>query len=526
MAITEQPTSWSSIPNKIELAIICSVRVVDFFQQAALQAVMFYQLSSFAPETAESDISIQVGVLQGAFTAAQIFTSLLWGKVADHPSWGRKRVILTSLIGQGISCSGVAFSRSFTAAVVWRLLGGALNASVGGARTALSEKTDKKYHSRTFLLLPLAWNIAQIVAPSVGGLLSDPVKYYPQWFGENSTLGHRTGVAWLRTFPYAGPSLFSALILFADAFVVWIGLTETLGARLEKRDRGRELAARIVSFFCKSNRVRTEYVQVNQDEEEPGCIPDHLELEMTPSSPAEPEDREIAETCLPKPHRRGTHPPLRVLNNDVLRALTIVAFLDFTFGGFTALWTMFLASERHDDQHDPRTRLPFRFTGGLGFPPSTIGLAMSILGIIGITCQLILYPRVSARLGLVRSTKYALFLFPIAYTLAPFLSLIRNVYPLWAGITGVAMIHITGRTFATPGAVLLVNNSSPSPSVLGTIHGYGASVQAASRTLGPVFVGWWYSDGAQRGMVGEAWWLLAACALLGCIPIYWVREEQ
>src|SRR5271163_3055578 len=123
--------SWASLPNKGQLAIICSVRLADFFQQASLQAYMFYQLKSFSPTADDGEISSQAGVLQGVFTAAQIFTGILWGRVADQPWSGRKRVILIGLMGQGLSCVGIAFSRSFASAVIWRCLGGAVNATVG-----------------------------------------------------------------------------------------------------------------------------------------------------------------------------------------------------------------------------------------------------------------------------------------------------------------------------------------------------------------------------------------------------------
>jgi MFS family permease len=110
-----------------------SVRIADFFQQAALQAYMYYQLKSFDPSAPDSEISFQAGVLLGVFTAAQIFTGIAWGRIADSSTlWcgGRKRVMMLGLLGQGAACCGVAFSRSFRTAVIWRGLGGAVNATV------------------------------------------------------------------------------------------------------------------------------------------------------------------------------------------------------------------------------------------------------------------------------------------------------------------------------------------------------------------------------------------------------------
>ena len=527
------PPSWSSIPKKPELAIICSVRIVDFFQQAALQTFMFYQLASFTPNASESDISFQVGVLQGVFTAAQIVTSVLWGRVADHPAWGRKNVILMSLLGQAVSCAGVAFSGSFAVVVAWRALGGAVNATVGGARTALAEKTEKKYHPRTFLLLPLSWNIANIFGPPIAGLMSDPVHYHPTLFGENSTFGGRNGVSWMRTYPYALPNLFCGFVLLADALLVFVGLEETLRSRQGQRDRGLELAAGVKQFLAYHVFRRSGYERLNAygAPEETSMIDDAEAVDSTPmTTMAKEENHPPRPVTPPKPPTSGPVPFRRALTRNVLLVMSTVAALDFQLGGFTALWSLFLSSERRDSTTGPKPQFPFKFTGGMGFPPSTVGAAMSILGFVGIACQLMLYPRVNARFGLLRSTTYSLFFFPVAYLLAPYLSLLASASDnqplLWSGILFIALIIIGARTFAIPGIVLLTNNASPSPELLGTIHGLGAAVSSAFRTIGPMVAGKWYSNGLENNMIGEAWWLLAVSAMLGCFPVFWVKDGK
>ncbi|KAH0832690.1 hypothetical protein AYO21_04766 [Fonsecaea monophora] len=531
------PPSWASIPNKFQLFIICSVRVVDFFQQAALQAYMFYQLKSFSPSAPDSQISFEAGVLQGVFTAAQVFTGILWGRVADSPSFGRKTVLLIGLTGQALSCIGVAFSRSFPAAVVWRCLGGAVNATVGGARTALAESTEKKYHSRTFLLLPLAWNIANIFGPLFGGMLSDPVHNYPGLFGENSTFGGAHGVSWLTTFPYAAPNLFCALVLFADALLVWMGLRETLSSRKYTRDRGIELAENITYRIRTMVFQRFGYSQLGQVDVAPG--PDTVDDENMPSStpleplpPKEDEGANPSATSSKTPPRpseapKSAPPFYHAITSNVLLVLATVAIMDFQMGGFASLWTIFLSSARATDEEKNTVHLPFVFTGGLQFSLPTIGLAMSILGFVGIILQLTLYPSINARFGLLRSTRWSLFVFPVAYALAPYLSLlISHPFVLWMGIVVVVVLQVAARTFAIPGSVLLINNSSPSPAMLGTIHGMGAATSSAFRTIGPIVAGHWYGQGLEKGVVGWAWWWLALVSLFGVVPSFWAKDGK
>jgi len=125
---SELPVTWLTLPRKGQLAILSMSRFVDFFQIASLQTYVFYQLISFDRSLSTATIALQAGILQGSFTAAQCFTAVLWGRVADNPHWGgRKRVLLASLLGTSLSCIGLAFSTSFGLAVTWRTVGGALN---------------------------------------------------------------------------------------------------------------------------------------------------------------------------------------------------------------------------------------------------------------------------------------------------------------------------------------------------------------------------------------------------------------
>ena len=216
------------MPNKPQLAILTLSRFVDFFQMASLQTYMVHQLKSFDPSLPDSAISHQAGVLLGSFTAAQIITSILWGRAADQPGVGRKLVLNIGLIGTGFGCIGVGFSRSYHQAVAWRVLSGAINGTVGSARTMLAETVDKRWHPRAFLLLPAAFNVANVAGPILGGMLVDPVSSYPHLFGPDSTFGGPNGVQWMTRYPYALANLLSTALLFMEAVLVTMCLDETL----------------------------------------------------------------------------------------------------------------------------------------------------------------------------------------------------------------------------------------------------------------------------------------------------------
>lgn len=135
----EKPISWSQLPKKTQLLILVLARLSEPLTQTSLQAYLFYQLKSFDPSLPDSAISRQAGIFQGSFTAAQFLTSVWWGRAADSHWVGRKRVLLVGLFGTLISCVGFGFSRSFTAAIIFRILGGLMNSNVGVMRTMISE---------------------------------------------------------------------------------------------------------------------------------------------------------------------------------------------------------------------------------------------------------------------------------------------------------------------------------------------------------------------------------------------------
>jgi hypothetical protein len=133
----EAPVTWMSLPRKGQLAILVMARLSEPLVQSSLRSYLFYQLKSFDKSLPDSTIASQAGIMQGAFAAAQLCTAMLWGRWSDRG--GRKRVILIGLFGTMLSCLGFGFSTRFWQALIFRMMGGALNGNVGVMRTMISE---------------------------------------------------------------------------------------------------------------------------------------------------------------------------------------------------------------------------------------------------------------------------------------------------------------------------------------------------------------------------------------------------
>ena len=93
------------------------------------------------------------------------------------------------------------------------------------------------------------------------------------------------------------------------------------------------------------------------------------------------------------------------------------------------------------------------------------------------------------------------------------------------GLAFILLLQVTARTFAIPSTVILLTNSSPTPTALGMVHGAGNMLSSLSRAAGPLFGGQVLAWGVERGFVGAVWWLyLTVIAIIGFIWS-WTLEE-
>ncbi|EED16469.1 MFS multidrug transporter, putative [Talaromyces stipitatus ATCC 10500] len=508
----EPPVSWSQLPKKTQLLILVLARLSEPLTQTSLQAYLFYQLKSFDPSLPDSAISRQAGIFQGSFTAAQFLTSVWWGRAADSPWVGRKRVLLVGLFGTLISCVGFGFSRSFTAAIIFRIMGGLMNSNVGVMRTMISEIiVEKKYQSRAFLLLPMCFNVGVIIGPSLGGFLAEPVTTFPGIFGPGSLIGGKDGVWWMRHWPYAFPNLISAVFILSSWAGVFFGLEETHEALRHQPDWGRRMGSVIARRF----RRHQGHKYRRLDDDERSVFPEEDD-DLVPPSPT-----------------RHTHPPpirkkspwKQLLHRNVILTLLTHSLLAMHTSAFNAMTFVFLPTPRAPE--DSRRGF-FHFNGGLGLTTQQVGIATSVIGLIGLPLQLFVYPRVQFRLGTLKSLRTFLPLSPLAYTLMPFLVLIPRCaqYLIWPSFSFVVALQVLSRTFVLPAAIILVNNSVSDSSVLGTIHGVAQSISSGARTLGPFLGGLGLSLGLSHNIIGAVWWALAVEALLGWVVSWSIFEGE
>lgn len=244
----------------------------------------------------------------------------------------------------------------------------------------------------------------------LSGLLTDPINTYPGVFGPNSTLGGPTGVAWMKAHPYALANLLPTMLLFAEAAVCHFCLDETLKGfrtvemsafdpiRLAKSAYTTIKSVKSSGYKSTSNDMGMARRGLLSDDSREGSL--ELERLTHDSKYAEPERQ---------PNRLAFS---RIWTSNVCWTLLSIAVFDFHMGAFSTLWILFLSAAReyvpNSNPGDPTSpavtnpRSAFKFSGGLAFPPQTIGFAMATIGFIGIILQFLLYPYANARFGLMR----------------------------------------------------------------------------------------------------------------------------
>lgn len=167
--------------------------------------------------------------------------------------------------------------------------------------------------------------------------------------------------------------------------------------------------------------------------------------------------------------------------------------------------------------------LPFKFTGGFALPTSTIGLIFSTQGLYNILVQLVFFPFANKRLGSMRMFSYATILHPIIYLATPYLVLLPSNLRL-IGLAVVMIVRVTIGSFAYTSLNILLANAAPSLLVLGTINGVASSIASLGRAFGPTLAGIVESIGLDIGCSGLAWWVSALVAVIGAIPLYWMKD--
>lgn len=339
----------------------------------------------------------------------------------------------------------------------------------------------------------------------MSGVLANPIDSLPSLFGPGSFFGGRDGVQWMSRFPYALPNVVCALLLVTSAFGVIFALGETHPLlRHDKPGQRRRLGEGLLGGILKRRNAKPSYQSIATDD-------DPEQIHETTAM-----DSESAST---KPARFTS-----ILSRNVCLTLLQHFLQALHVATFNSALIVLLPTPRGDPS---KIHLPFQFAGGLGLSTKKVAMATSTIGTIGIPLQLFLFPKLSVRLGLLRSYRIFLPLSIVVYCILPYLTLLPDDYVIvWACMTAVLSLHVVSRVFVTPATMMLVDGSCPDPSLLGTIHGFASSTSSAARILGPTVGGTVLGWGLANNLVGIPFWGMAFIASINFGLLLLVKDSN
>jgi DHA1 family tetracycline resistance protein-like MFS transporter len=122
----------------------------------------------------------QIGLLLASYSFMQFLASPVLGWFSDR--FGRKPVLLCSLIGSATGYILMADATSLAMLFLARILAGAAGASVGTASAYIADITPPENRSKRIGLIGAAFGIGFVLGPAIGGLLSQWSVIAPFWF--------------------------------------------------------------------------------------------------------------------------------------------------------------------------------------------------------------------------------------------------------------------------------------------------------------------------------------------------------
>ncbi|HEU0044597.1 MFS transporter [Sphingomonas sp.] len=111
------------------------------------------------------------GYMLIAYAAAQFVAGPIMGSLGDR--YGRRPVMLASMLAFGIDYALMAFAPSLLWLFVGRLVAGVTGALYGPANAILADVTPPEKRGHVFGLMGAAFGVGFIIGPAMGGLLSD-----------------------------------------------------------------------------------------------------------------------------------------------------------------------------------------------------------------------------------------------------------------------------------------------------------------------------------------------------------------
>jgi hypothetical protein len=182
------------------------------------------------------------------------------------------------------------------------------------------------------------------------------------------------------------------------------------------------------------------------------------------------------------------------------------------------LLPIFLQDKRAADNINAFDLSSAAMGGGLGIPVQSVGIIMSVNGVIQLIIQGFVFPLLAEFFGVWRLLLLVTLAHPMAYFIVPFLQLLPENL-LYTGLFACLAIRSLTAILAFPLLLIMIKEAAPDKSHLGKINGLAASTGAACRTVASPIAGLLYGLSIEIHFTALAWWASAAVAVVGALQV-------
>ncbi|KAH8811631.1 major facilitator superfamily domain-containing protein [Xylogone sp. PMI_703] len=507
---SENDEHSSPLPKK-QLAILA---VIALCEQTTLNSISPYlpEMTSSFPEVNPSETGLYVGLIASSFALAQFATNFFWGWLSDKI--GRKPVVMMGTIFTAGCFAAFGFCRTLWQAILVQALMGLVNGNQGVISTCLGEITDRTNQSKAFVYLPVIYGIGGITGPALGGLL---VK------SRNPLNKDKPN-----PYPYLLPNLCSAILLVVDFILIAIFLEESLEGAKELpplKERVENLFAWLWQFTggARSPTYLRRYYHEVRDTLNGNRHNGSAGDDRSDDSASEDESENRSLLPLSDMFANSSHLSSKaIFNRDTILLLGTYLIFQLSNISFNSLYPIFASSP------EPT---------GRELSPQEIGLSLSFAGIVTIIFQVAIFGKLKEKMGNKASYRAGLLLFFLSMIAMPWVGYRDSPAPfgwgsgsiwLWIEIGFVLLVKTVAAVGGLTSALLLITNSAPNHSVLGTLNGLAQTLSAAGRAVGPFLSGGLFTLATTVRPKGEAlaWGVFGGIAFLGWIASFGIRGQS